>query len=624
MTNPIAVTNLLPLDSARASSQQELLASQDVGDASSEQQLEGEFGALLAQMVLGAAVQAPLTVTGGIGVLPETNDAALDASENPIGPVSNKSLPMPFAVQVPSLLQAKNTPGNESTETAATVAKASPLSSTVAVAEEQGEQSGKEKVTDGRSAPATNVRENTEFIQGKTAVVSSTEIVAGEQGERFGDATITHTANVPTNNVRKSAESTEGKIVPAPEPPAGKQVERTDDATITNAARLPATNAHESAGATKGKIASAPAPAIAAGKQGEQPNAVKITDATNLPVNNLRNDGEVNKGKTIHQVFSPILQIDHEAAVQHVPEKEPIGVIKNLPLDSKEKITLQQNSVAVAAQFTQSRSQKVGAGRTIESKVTEPVVVPNPDTAIILEGKKDFLKPAQAIVQPQIQSDSKTIKENHNESETETQAKDGQNTSISAAKAAESSQSHDAVVKPVTTSQSGRGSHQPFTQMPSEHLTAKVAEQVSTEQLSPLTPELSKSVIDQITKELTFRMKDNVSEIRVLLKPESLGEVVVSMQMEESKITAQINVDQSNVKAAVEAQLPQLRQTLAERGIDIHRIEVFVADQSLARESRDQQSGKSKKRGGNIIGSEEHDLNYSPRSLGYNTIELLI
>ncbi len=629
MTNSITVTNLLPLDSTRASSPQELPASQDVGDTSPEQQLEGEFGTLLAQMVLGAAVQAPLAVINGIGVLPEGTDAVQDSPENQTASVSDKSHPMPFAVPVPSLLQAqaKSAQGNEYTETIESVTNVFPLPSTEVAAGARGEQSDDVKTTNATSLPVNNVREHEGSNKEKIAFISSTEIVAEGQEQQSHEAKVVDGTRLPTSNARENGEVTKGKttVVPQAEIMAKGQKEQSDDARVTDATRLPVNNARENGEVTKGKITAAPQTAIAAEGQKKQSDDAKITDATRLPVNNVRKDEAVNKGKTTSQGLSPILPGDHETKAQDFPEKKPDSVIKNLPLSSKENSVSQQNSVAGEAQFFQNHSQKISAGRTDESKVAEPVVDPNQETAVTPEIKKDFLKPAPAIVQTQIQSTSKVSKENQYGSETDAQGKESQNKSASGVQAAESSQSRDTVVKPVVTSQGGRGSYQQFAHMSSEHLMVKSPEQVSTEQPSPLTPELSKSIIDQITKELTFRMKDNVSEIRVLLKPESLGEVVVNMKMEESKITAQINVDQSTVKAAVELQLPQLRQALAERGIEIHRIDVLAADQSLARESRDQQSGKSKKRSsGGVTGIEEQDLNYSPRSLGYNTIELLI
>lgn len=504
MTNPISVIASTPLDPTRASSQQEPLGSQDAGGKSSDQQLEGEFGALLAQMVLGAAVQAPIAVTGGIGVQPEVKEPAGNSSEIQTKSLSDKSPAMPFMLTAPSPLQQKAT----------------------------------------------------------------------------GTAT-------------------------------GEQIENPAAAT---------------------KIISLLPTEKASREQSEQTDEAKVVDVANLPTNNLRKSAGLDKGKIAIQEFKPILQVDIEMKAQNLSEKVADSVIKNLPVSSKEKVALQQNSIVMEPQSPQTLSRKLNVERTNEVKVSEvkivaPVVVPNPDSSVVPDVKKDFLKPAQVIAQTQIQSNTETIKENHSEGEDggNTQNKESQSKSTSSAKAVEPSVAREIAVKPTNASQGSRGTYQQFAQMSSEYVTAKNAERIVAEQLAPLTPELSKSIIDQIAKEMTFRMKDSMSEIRVSLKPESLGEVVVNMQMEESKITAQINVDQSNVKAAVESQLPQLKQTLAERGIEIHRIDVLVADQSLARESRDQQSGKSKKRNDEFLtGIEEHDINYSPRSLGYNTIELLI
>lgn len=142
---------------------------------------------------------------------------------------------------------------------------------------------------------------------------------------------------------------------------------------------------------------------------------------------------------------------------------------------------------------------------------------------------------------------------------------------------------------------------------------------------SLLTAERTRAVIEQIVQELTPCIRENISEVRIRLKPEVLGEILVTVQQEETTVAAQIHVEHASVKTAIDAQLPQLRQALVDRGIDVRRLEVIMADQSMAREFREQQHVKPKRgAGSNLSAIEEIDSPISPRSLGYNTIELIL
>lgn len=145
------------------------------------------------------------------------------------------------------------------------------------------------------------------------------------------------------------------------------------------------------------------------------------------------------------------------------------------------------------------------------------------------------------------------------------------------------------------------------------------------ESSSLLVAERTRAIIEQITQELTLRIRENISEVRIRLKPEVLGEILVTVQQEETTVAAQIHVEHAGVKTAIDTQLPQLRQALVDQGIDVRRLEVIMADQSMAREFRGQQLAKPKRRAGtNLSAIEEMNSPIGPRSLGYNTIELIL
>jgi flagellar hook-length control protein FliK len=139
-----------------------------------------------------------------------------------------------------------------------------------------------------------------------------------------------------------------------------------------------------------------------------------------------------------------------------------------------------------------------------------------------------------------------------------------------------------------------------------------------------LPPELLQSVPDQVAREISLKLLDKVSEMKLVLKPESLGEVSINVRMEEGAMVARINVNQNQVRSALEANLPQLRDALTSRGIQVDRIDVLTSSNSSSRESQSQSRDKSRgssKRRADVEGVEAYE---STRFLGYNTVEYLI
>jgi flagellar hook-length control protein FliK len=131
--------------------------------------------------------------------------------------------------------------------------------------------------------------------------------------------------------------------------------------------------------------------------------------------------------------------------------------------------------------------------------------------------------------------------------------------------------------------------------------------------------------MDQVVRQVILHTNGDSSEIRVKLEPPSLGEVVVHVRMENGQMQAQIDVQQAAVKAALDAQIGQLRQSLTDRGLDVQRLDVLFGDPSTSRESSGGQDDRQQR------GSSRHSsLGESPeqsqtgRMLGYNTMEIIM
>jgi flagellar hook-length control protein FliK len=141
-----------------------------------------------------------------------------------------------------------------------------------------------------------------------------------------------------------------------------------------------------------------------------------------------------------------------------------------------------------------------------------------------------------------------------------------------------------------------------------------------------LADELSRSMLDQVVKHVALQVRGGRSEMRIRLDPPSLGEMQVTVRVDEGRVQAQIDVSQPAVRVALETNLPQLRQILADRGIEVHRIDVCASDSSMSQESNEGRGYRPRKRDGGrhqgpLDGVEQYR---GARMMGYNTIEMVM
>lgn len=70
--------------------------------------------------------------------------------------------------------------------------------------------------------------------------------------------------------------------------------------------------------------------------------------------------------------------------------------------------------------------------------------------------------------------------------------------------------------------------------------------------------------------EVARAAKDGIRKLELQLEPASLGKIQVSLQMDAAKqLQVHILVDQSQSKQMLDQQLPQLRQALADQGLNL-------------------------------------------------------
>jgi len=143
-------------------------------------------------------------------------------------------------------------------------------------------------------------------------------------------------------------------------------------------------------------------------------------------------------------------------------------------------------------------------------------------------------------------------------------------------------------------------------------------------------------LIQQITTHIKIHMKPDVSEMSLRLKPEYLGNVALKLVSDKGIVTAQILVENQQVKEMVESQLYQVRQTLANQGISVEEMQVSLQQENSQHSAQQQQmkQQKSRKRIQQIIDKNiktdlseeeilivEKEINQGYISTGHNQVD---
>jgi len=126
----------------------------------------------------------------------------------------------------------------------------------------------------------------------------------------------------------------------------------------------------------------------------------------------------------------------------------------------------------------------------------------------------------------------------------------------------------------------------------------------------------TQNIMNQIMDFMKVQVHTEMTEVQLQLQPETLGTLNVHVSAKEGVITAQFAAESENVKAVLESQIIQLKETFAEQGLKVEAIEITLASHEFERNleqgrERDEapQEGKKKRKNMNLseIGSVELD-----------------
>ena len=91
----------------------------------------------------------------------------------------------------------------------------------------------------------------------------------------------------------------------------------------------------------------------------------------------------------------------------------------------------------------------------------------------------------------------------------------------------------------------------------------------------------TENIIRQITDYMRGNVTDGVSEMDMQLHPANLGSVHIHLEAKEGVLTAQFTAQNESVKAALESQMIQLKDSFEEQGLTVESIEVMVSSQKF-------------------------------------------
>lgn len=86
----------------------------------------------------------------------------------------------------------------------------------------------------------------------------------------------------------------------------------------------------------------------------------------------------------------------------------------------------------------------------------------------------------------------------------------------------------------------------------------------------------TQDVLFQMTEKLKVELKGDTTEVKMLLKPESLGEVALKISTQNGIVTAQFVAESQRVKEVIEAGFNQLKDMLTQQGINVAQLQVSV------------------------------------------------
>jgi flagellar hook-length control protein FliK len=140
--------------------------------------------------------------------------------------------------------------------------------------------------------------------------------------------------------------------------------------------------------------------------------------------------------------------------------------------------------------------------------------------------------------------------------------------------------------------------------MPNTQSTSSNIAKADTATPQPLAKE---EVIHQIVDSAKLRFQNGQGEMRIQLKPESLGHVRLNISTNQHQVMVKVVAELPMVKELLESNLPQLRAELQGQGLEIDKFDVSVGgdDASQNKEQQTWAQRQNGRRGGGAFAQED-------------------
>ena len=96
------------------------------------------------------------------------------------------------------------------------------------------------------------------------------------------------------------------------------------------------------------------------------------------------------------------------------------------------------------------------------------------------------------------------------------------------------------------------------------------------EQTGAFFSQQTQDIMNQIMDYMKIQLKPGMDQLQMQLHPESLGTVHVQLSTKGGEVTAQFQVQNETVKAAIESQITALQESLKEQGVKVEAVQVTV------------------------------------------------
>ena len=121
--------------------------------------------------------------------------------------------------------------------------------------------------------------------------------------------------------------------------------------------------------------------------------------------------------------------------------------------------------------------------------------------------------------------------------------------------------------------------------------------------------EQTQNIMNQIMDYMRIQVRSDMTQMELQLNPASLGTVNINITSKAGVITAQFLTQNETVKAAIESQIVQLKNSFEEQGIKVESVEVAVANHSFERNLNGEGSRQQQSQDGTRKGTRRVNLN---------------